>query len=45
MNLMEQVRDFSDERISNRCCVCGGEGLQDISVWPMKCSDEFIVRR
>ena len=23
---MEQVRDFSDERISSRCCFCGGDG-------------------
>lgn len=23
---MEQMRDFSDERISSRCCFCGGDG-------------------
>lgn len=23
---MEQVRDFSDKRISSRCCFCGGDG-------------------
>ena len=23
---MNQVRDFSDERISSRCCFCGGDG-------------------
>ena len=26
MNFMEQVRDFSDKRISSRCCFCGGDG-------------------